>query len=541
VARGVALAASLAVSLVAVTGAGGADVQTPKRGGTVVVSRPAITEPPCLNPFCVDVADPAFTQVLEGAFEIGSDLVPRPNLVSAVTSERNPFTLTYRIRPEARWSDGVPVTARDFQFTHDAFVAHYEDPDGEYANIRRTRVLDAKTFRVELHKPISTWRLLYRVVLPRHALAGEDLTKVWSDAIENPKTGRPIGSGPFLLSRRERGRQITLVRNPGYWGRAAYLDRIVFRFTSPDPRDPLAPLKENEVDLGLTLGSPAALTADAAREIGSLPGWRVSSWPGIAMEHFLFRVGPGGHPGLRLRPVRQALAYGIDRVAIAREIQQGVSAANRGPLDSVVFVPTEPHYRPAWSRYRYDVATSRRLLEQAGCRRDAGGIYECAGERLRLRFVTTSGSEVRERVMVQTAAHLRRVGVEVDAVYAPPMVVFGRILPSGDFDVALFSWVTFAGMYVWPDVLCGHEQNWGGYCSRLVMRDAEQNRIGSLAVRARGLNALDRKLAKVVPVVPVVQPVVRLFHRSNVRGVDRGGSHFEVLEGSEDWWLADSR
>jgi hypothetical protein len=160
---------------------------------------------------------------------------------------------------------------------------------------------------------------------------------------------------------------------------------------------------------------------------------------------------------------------------------------------------------------------------------------------LRLRFVTSAGSEVRERVLAQTTAHLRRVGVEVDPVYAASPVLFGRLLPSGDFDVALFLWATFGGMFVWPDVLCGHQRNWGGYCSRLVMRDAEQNLIGSLAARARGLNALDRKLATAVPVVPVVQPVIRLFHRSNVRGIARGGSHFEVFEGSENWWLADSR
>ena len=51
------------------------------------------------------------------------------------------------------------------------------------------------------------------------------------ERIDNPKTGRPIGSGPFLVERWERGKQLTLVRNPRYWGpHAAYLDRIVIRF-----------------------------------------------------------------------------------------------------------------------------------------------------------------------------------------------------------------------------------------------------------------------------------------------------------------------
>ena len=536
--------AAVVVGVAFVASAAGAPAQEPKRGGTLVFGRPAFTEPACLNPFtCAPGGDPALVQVLEGAFEFGSDLVPRPNLVSDVTPGRNPFTLTYHIRPEARWSDGTPVTARDFQFTQEAFAAHVEDPEGLYANVRRTQVIDAKTFRVELVRRVAPWRYLYSLVLPRHALVGQDVTKVWSDRIDNPKTGQPIGSGPFLLSRFERGKQIVLERNPRYWGpHTAFLDRLVYRFQRPDPADPLGPIRRQEVDASFTLGGPAPLTSDQAREVRRLSGWRASAWPGAAMEHFMFRVGAGGHPALRSKLVRQALAFGIDRVAIARELQADVPASNRLPLDSTVFLPTETYYKPNWSRYRYDVAKARRLLEQAGCRRGTGGIYECAGERLRLRFVTTAGVPARERTIALAAAQLREVGVDVDLVYAPLDVLFGQILPGGDFDATLFAWGEFfGGTFVWPEALCGHEQNWSGYCSRLVTRDAEQNLIGSLEARARVLNHLDAKLAAAVPALPVVQNVLRLSYRSNVRGLRFGGGLFGLQEDSEDWWLAPER
>jgi peptide/nickel transport system substrate-binding protein len=535
---------SLVLALVVTAApAGGAPDQTPRRGGTVVVLRPPFTELPCLNPLaCGGDWDPLLLQVLEGAFEAGPDLVFRPNLVSDVTPGRNPFTLTYRIRPEARWSDGVPVTASDFQFTQEAFAEHFKDPEQGYVNVRSTRVLDAKTFRVELDRPFAAWRYLYSVVLPRHALAGEDLTKVWRDRIDNPKSGRPIGSGPFLFARWERGRQLELVRNPRYWGpHTAYLDRFVNRFVREDPGDLLGPLERNEVDAGLTLGS-AFLSADAARQVRQLPGWRVAVWPGPAMEHFVFRVGSGGHPALKLKLVRQALAFGVDRVAIAREIQREAPASVRRPLDSTVFLPSEASYRPTWSRYRYDVARARRLLGQAGCRRGSDGVYECAGERLRLRLVTSAGAPDRQRIVELAAAHLRQVGVDAVPVYAAPPVFLGRILPNGDFDVALFSWGgVFGGVGVWPEALCGNEQNFGGYCSRLVTRDAQQNLIGTLAQRARVLHAVDAKLAKAVPVLPIVQPVGRAFYRQSLRGVVHGGGPFEFTQNAEDWWLADSR
>ena len=132
----------------------------------------------------------------------------------------------------------------------------------------------------------------------------------------------------------------------------------------------------------------------------------------------MFRVGPGGHPALRSKLVRQALAFGIDRVAIARAILGEAAVRARRPLDSTVFLPGEPYYRPNWSGYRYEPARARRLLEQAGCRRGSDGIYSCDGERLRLRFVTTAGVPVREQVLQLAQAHLRSVGVEVVLTFA---------------------------------------------------------------------------------------------------------------------------
>ena len=60
-------------------------------------------------------------------------------------------------------------------------------------------------------------------------------------------------------------------------------------------------------------------------------------------------------------------------------------------------------------------------------------------------------------------------------MFAPPAAFFGQILPSGDFDVALFSWVGSPTPLVGQDVFgCGGDQNFTGYCQRLVTRDLDQ-------------------------------------------------------------------
>ena len=119
-----ALLAVVVGAIATVTPAGGSTEQAPKRGGTVVLTG-VPREPACLNAFIRalpggwSACRMGHEAVLPGAFRVGPGLELRPNLVSRVdVTKTPPFTLTYRIRPEARWSDGTPVSARDFVFTH---------------------------------------------------------------------------------------------------------------------------------------------------------------------------------------------------------------------------------------------------------------------------------------------------------------------------------------------------------------------------------------------------------------------------------------
>ena len=160
----------------------------------------------------------------------------------------------------------MPITARDFRFTHRAvrLASASAIRRALYDKVRSVRVLDAKTFRVVLREPFADWRDLYDVVLPRHALAGEDLTKVWTDRIDNPKTGAPIGSGPFLVERFERGKQLTLVRNPRYWGPHRPTSTASSSASEPDPAIRSGHSGANEVDVALT-------ARRSARERGDRP------------------------------------------------------------------------------------------------------------------------------------------------------------------------------------------------------------------------------------------------------------------------------
>jgi len=532
-----AVAAAIVVSLLAVSGAGGAGTQTPKRGGTVVISWG--TRWGCLNYFNVACGVGPVTgwlnDVFAGAFEQTPGLRYRSGLVSHVDVRKEPFTLTYHLRPEARWSDGVPVTASDFVFTYRAF-RKYLPPDFpenlDLRKVRRVRALDAKTVRVEFTSRFGGWRDLFFVVFPRHALAGEDLRGIWKDRIENPKTGEPIGSGPFLLTSREVDRQVTLVRNPRYWGpHQAYLDRVVWRRVDGDPFEGL---ERGEIDLASLLGPSVNTILELRRQ----PGIRVVSVAATAWEHFAIRVGAGGHPALKNKIVRRALAYGVDRETIVRELYGQIDPKLR-PSDSAIFVTSSPFYRPHWSSYRYRPVQARRLLEQAGCSKGDDGVYVCADERLSLRFVTTAGNTNRELAVRLAQAQLRKVGVEVKTTFATTAAFFDQILPDGDFDLALFRFLMLPSGSSSIDIYrCGGPRNYTGYCQRLVTSELVQTElIVDEEQRARVLNAADRKLARDVPVIPLFQVPAVTAYKAALRNVVPHPRPEAQSWNAEDWWL----
>ena len=225
------------------------------------------------------------------------------------------------------------------------------------------------------------------------------------------------------------------------------------------------------------MGVPPAVVPAVRRQ----PGMRFVAPASTGFEHLDVQLGPNAHPALRNKLVRRALAYGIDRTALVRQIWGEVDPSAR-VLDSAVHLTQSRYYEPNWSAYRYRPAEARRLLGQAGCRRGADGIFSCGGERLSLRFVTSAGIPARAQALTLIQAQLRAAGVEIVPVFAPPAAFFTQILPQGAFDVALFSWVSQpAGSRA--DVYgCGAPQNYTGYCQRLVT--AHLNQADRIARRA---------------------------------------------------------
>src|SRR3954464_12170703 len=311
----------------------------------------------CLN-LILDIDCNAFwnvvfqTPVIRGAFLFTPSFKYKPDLISKFTLMHNPQRVTYYIRKNAKWSDGVQVTAKDWRFTwQTAMNAKYKDhidPLG-WQDISSVKG-NGKVVTVTFKRNFAAWQQLFGYVLPQHALAGTDMLTVWNDCICNPKKGNaPIGDGPFLLTRFDRGSGITLTRNSHAWyGKKAKLDSIVFRFIT-NTNSEIQSIRSGEVDA--IYPQPQLALAD----LRSQAGLRVVSHVGLQFEHIEIEQGAHGNPLAKQTWMRQALLTALNRSGAAKALY-GTLNPSVGPLNSLVRLKGEAGFGSEFAKWNYSPA-----------------------------------------------------------------------------------------------------------------------------------------------------------------------------------------
>lgn len=168
--------------------------------------------------------------VLPSVFRPGSDGVLRLDRAfaeSARVTASDPFTVTYRLRREASWSDGVPIAAEDFAYLADRMRTEpgVVNPAGYRLITGVNSRAGGKTVEVVFSRPYPGWTTLFANLLPSHLL--RDAPGGWPEALE---AGIGVAGGPFALRAVDRDRGLAVLeRNDRYWDTPAGLDRLVLR------------------------------------------------------------------------------------------------------------------------------------------------------------------------------------------------------------------------------------------------------------------------------------------------------------------------
>jgi peptide/nickel transport system substrate-binding protein len=455
--------------------------------------------------------------------------------------------VTYRINKKARWNDGRPVTANDYIYTWRLIMSSalkntilstigYED-------IRRAVPKGNKQVTFHFRTVYAGWRDLFGEILPSHCFTSHtQFGTSWRNEINCPRTGRNIASGPFVLSRWNKGSTMTFDRNARYWKRKAYVSRIVFRFVE-DTNTQIQQLRGGELHI---LAPQPQLTFAALRSVRSL---NIQTSRGPVWEKLDFNVGAGtGHPLLRRQFVRRAISHAINREEIVRTLLRPLSPG-LPVLQSAIIMSTHPRYRRHWGRYNFNAARARQLMQSNGCRRGGDGIFVCGGQRASFRWMGTTGNQRRELTFEIARPRLQAAGIEVRADFSPPAIAFGRRLPDSDFDIADYAWSSASpDISGWDNIYgCRSEaqgeglQNRQGYCNRTVDRLLKAgNRELNLTRQANLINQAIARMAADAVILPIYQLQSMLIHQRRVRGLVDNPLSVGAFWNVSSWWLARS-
>jgi peptide/nickel transport system substrate-binding protein len=433
--------------------------------------------------------------VLSGMYRVRPDYSYEPVLVDHVRVETKPFALTYHLKSEAEWSDGVPVSADDVLFTLNAIRNPTNDivSRAGYELIDEATKLDSKTVRLVFSEPYAAWKTLFPQVFPKHVIAGEDFDIAFLDSI-------PVASGPFRFLSWQRGTQIVLIRNEGWWGaHDAYLDRAVFRFI-PSTESLIQALRYGEVQVV----EPQAQVYLA--ELYDAPGIAFEWKPGSFIEHVDFNVDSTAMPLLGEAWFREAVGYALNRQWAVTEAYDFL-APGIEPLGSLTYLIQQSEYKAHFGRYGYDPDRVAKLMKKHGCVRGSDSVWSCGGIRASIRFATTSGNALRELMQERLRAQAAVAGVELIPENSPPSVLFGTRLPAGDYEMVMFTWLREGD----PSGLraaygCGGPSNFMAYCSEKVTELLEAaDRETTEGARAALVNRADAILADDLPSIPLFQ------------------------------------
>lgn len=510
----------------------------PRYGGTVVFSQGG-DFPGGMNVF-VGSSHEAFQHQLfvnlMSLIRYDEDLEPRPWLARSWEMADDSTSITFRLRDDVFWHDGVRTSAWDVAFTYERVT----DPATGFPNAAfwenyvpgpaGVEVADSFTVTVRLARPhaepLDAWRAL--AIMPEHLL--RDVPP--SELADHPfGTVCPVGNGPFVFVEHRPGESWTFRANPAFpegLGGRPFVDRYVLRII-PEAATQLAELLTEGTDVYL---APPFEYVEQILEA-----------PHLELRHFLSRsyvfLGWNGRRDrLSDARVRRALTMAIDRRGIVDAILGGY-----GRVTQTSVPPYHWAYAPDLEdALVYDPAGAARLLDEAGWRdRDGDGIRENAeGDPLRVELEYNQGNPQRTQIAEVIQAQLGSVGVDL----ALEVVEYGTLTaeitdPERDFDAFLLGW---ANEFKLDDRDLFHSARIDGAYAFAGTRNPELDRLLDTLQLVVDRDAARPLWHRYQEILVEEQPYTFLFFNDRLVGMNRRLENVRMdVRGDwvnlKDWWI----
>jgi peptide/nickel transport system substrate-binding protein len=349
-----------------------------------------------------------------------------PWLAESYKVDEKNLTITFKLRPNAYWHDGTPVTAQDVEFTFNLVLAsNYSDKLDKWGlrnYIEYVKAVDARTVEFKLKEPYAPALFYIGSLippLPRH---------IWSkvDPLTFKNTENPVGNGPFKFVKYTPGVSIELAVNDKYYLGKPKVNKIVivlYKSTDALMLDLLAGNIDAMTAVTVSPELVPTLLRDPNIRVVELTYTASIRWIGFNLDKYPFSI----------REFREAIAYAVDKQSIVNTVLLGYGyPAADGWLQPLFGV----WYNPSVTYRKQNLTKANEILDKLGfIDRDKDGIRETPnGTKLSFSILTISGRAEFERSAELLAGWLSKIGIEAK-IEAQALGTVDEREGNGNFDI----------------------------------------------------------------------------------------------------------
>jgi oligopeptide transport system substrate-binding protein len=359
-----------------------------------------------------------------------------PGTAESWTISTDGLVYAFKLRANAKWSNGDPVTANDFVFS----FRRVEDPkeaaglasllypikNAQAVNSGKAgldtlgvRAVDDRTLEIALERPTPYLLqiLANQCALPVHPASVE---KFKADFV---KPGNLVSNGAYSLAENVPNDHVTLVKNPNYWDAANVRIDKVISYPIDDQAAAVRRFLAGELDMNFEF--PASELKFLKDKLGD----QVHVSQALTNDYYAFDTRKPPFDDVR---VRRALSMAVDRDFLAEKIFSGARIGSYSfvPDGMAGYAPAKPDFAGMAQLDREDAAKD--LLKQAG--------YGEGGKPLKLtiRFSTNDNNR---RIATAVADMWKGLGVEASLENSDSKTHYAYLREGGAFNVARAAWV----------------------------------------------------------------------------------------------------
>ncbi|MFL6178443.1 MAG: ABC transporter substrate-binding protein [Actinomycetes bacterium] len=372
------------------------------------------------------------------------DFSPVPQLAKSWEASDDNLTWTYHLVDNAKFTDGVPLTAKDVVYTFKRVMAGESIEKTNYGsyvrNIESVKATDDYTVVMTVKQPTPVMNNLQVPILPEHIwskISSDDLPKYTNEPDSDPPG--MVGSGPFKLVDIVQGQSYTFEANPDYWGGAPHIDGVEFKIYQND-NSLVTALENGEIDFADDLDARLFATLegnpDIAAESSVNPAFSYITFNGGAALTDGTPIGTG-HPSLKDPVVREAINYAIDKDALVDRTLDG-----RGePGDTFIPPIYEDQHLTVEDPITYDPDKANQLLDDAGYKRGPDGIRTMpdGSDPLVYKLYDRSTSKTSQTTMELVQGWLKDIGIDSTLETVSENRLYG-IAGDGTYDMYEWGW-----------------------------------------------------------------------------------------------------